>query len=296
MANPLRYPVWIAAKGRCLLGNIGMIRPPRTFFVPLAFAKKIRATALPVDRYQAESRPAEGDPDIDCGAPFCSAASHTMAKPLTYPFWMFVRVWTLFGSDQARALSPADGPIAHVNGLVPKHLTAPVSSAKSEARSVRRSSHSGSSGERKEDASAATLGHAAAQHIPISTSLSEHGPDASAPDLPPGLSPPEFNNSEKVGGYAPIQRGPSNSSAPHGHLIPFTLIYRAAMLPMKALGWPVSPNPLVPRMGAFSLEHECGNADVDGGETLVDGKNAHESLGLGSALMRIWEGARDSMV
>lgn len=311
----------LGGAGSSKSGASGRPRPLKAIATSFALARSNRAAVWPVNKYQADDIGPGVDFGLGCGAPFCfSGASPTMTNPFRYPVWVFAKVCSLTGNIGVHASDQPNGPVAHVHGLVPKLVATSLSSASSIHGSNHKTLHTAPAETRGEDHERSGQENA---HGPVSNLGHEHSHDthtftsdrdrtpspehessthmakddhelqmpknASIPDLASMLSPHDTNISEKLGGYVPVGVPPASSSASHGQLIPFLSIFRYAMLPMKALGRPVGSNAIVPHLDASGSDRGCGDVNENGGITLMDGKNAHESLGLGSALIRMWE-------
>ncbi|EXJ90835.1 hypothetical protein A1O1_03940 [Capronia coronata CBS 617.96] len=306
-----------------------MSQPFKIFGFPFAFARSIKAAVLPVNKYQEGGSSSEPDFSTDCGAPFCSAASHTMTNPLRYPVWMLAKICTFIGNRGVHAIEPADDQIVHVHGLVPKSAADSFSSESSGYNSDHFSSYANwekstedddwSSGKQMDQTSAAALHHGGSQQVSTSTKHHDHGltPDqgsgtkhhnrkhedrneeispqsASTSGLPSGPTPHELGHSEKVGGYVPMNGRPFNSSASDSRLVPFVSIFRSAILPMRALGWPLKSHAMGSQLNEPGIERRCGDVKGNDAEVFTDDRTTlNKSLGLGSALVRLWEGMRD---
>ncbi|KAK5207096.1 hypothetical protein LTR47_008741 [Exophiala xenobiotica] len=61
--------------------------------MPVLFAKGLVALALPADKQQDSS---EALPPDTCGAPFCSAATRSVANPLKFPVWFVAKASGFF--------------------------------------------------------------------------------------------------------------------------------------------------------------------------------------------------------
>ncbi|KAJ9497018.1 hypothetical protein H2202_007490 [Exophiala xenobiotica] len=77
----------------CSAASRSQPRLIKIFTMPVLFAKRLVALALPADKQQDSS---EALPPDTCGAPFCSAATRSAANPLKFPVWFVAKASGFF--------------------------------------------------------------------------------------------------------------------------------------------------------------------------------------------------------
>ena len=271
----------------------GLPRPLKIFVTPFILARQVRAAMIPINKYREARMEAEKElsPD-DCGAPFCSAASHTMTNPLRFPVLIVAKTFGLLGRT-ARGMHPVEGPQPDIHGLIPTGPRPPPPR-------FTHPDHGYSNLKRVDEHAPSQTGHQTCSPCATETSDSIFSSGRS-----------KVNITKKFGGFEPLYVESVNSSAVRSHLVPFAGLSQFFTLPVKALGIPMGRSHLIlekmiwgskqadskgesglaqPELGiAEKTGKMCDHGLQAAGDDIEYLKNARESLGLGSALMRVWQ-------
>ncbi|KAI1612893.1 hypothetical protein EDD36DRAFT_419048 [Exophiala viscosa] len=258
-----------------------MPRPLKVFAIPVVLAKRLSAAAIfPVNKFQDIKTPL---PAEDCGAPFCSAASHAMANPLRYPVWLVGQVLGLFRHTISQGLYYEESALI-IDGLVPVSAHVPLDTASTMTNIAPIA----------QTISAAALQDSRDEHDgeDDATDNNESEDLRQSLDFNDGYAPTKVNISEKLGGYAPVNEKALNSTASSIQSSALRNVLRQLRSTVRSFGWTFASR--YAYAGVPLKQSEVANAgtgchglDIED-ESSDYAKNACEGLGVGSALMTLW--------